>query len=514
MKQTLHIFKKDVRHRWPEILISLVLLIFYLRAAPRTAEAEIVFDARSFPWDTLSAQSISFLRLFVWTFLIVRVVQDEALVGDRQWWITKPHDWWKLLLAKVLIWVLFVATPLFFVQLILLHHFGFSISPNLSGVLKMQMGLGVFLFLPGMALGSLSKNLAQALLGVVAVILTLYGFTWILQNVPSSSMSSAAEITETVEGLLLFSAVIIAVVWQYASRRTWTSRGVVFGAFAAIGLLGMATPYGKFVQRKYPLIEMSESPARITAGAILTGARKRGTWTPNRLPEVYLQIPFEVSGMATDRVVRLDGIKLVIETPEGHRLDRGWRSTRGPLWPEGGRQNAFYELKRRQYEALKLEPVHVHVELALTEYEQTEVRAIALPEGRLSDPQLGICQLSQSLSTIECLRPFRQPGLAASFDPSQAKCEAEGDPEQIPEDKVSHVWYPPSNDDAIQPGLNPVLEYPLFFASPQSSVEWGERSKRRLASPPLVSRSQHADSEARGEAARAREGRNGRRAAR
>jgi hypothetical protein len=480
MRETLHIFKKDVRHRWPEILISLVLLLLYLRAAPRTEEAAGMFDARSFPWDALSVQSISFLLLFLWIFLIVRVVQDEALVGDRQWWITKPYDWWKLLLAKVLIWVFFVATPLFFVQLILLHHFGFSISPNLLGVLKMQMGLAVFLFLPSLVLASLTRSLGQALIGVLAAFLLFAGITALFQIVPSSSMESAAEGTSAVQGVLVLGSLVGAVGWQYARRNTWASRGVVFGAFAAIGLIGVVTPYGKFVERKYPLVEVSESPARIVAGTIPTRARKGGMRAPNLSREVYLQIPVEVSGIPPDKVVRLDGIKAVIETPAGHRLDRGWRAQGMALWPESGRQNAAYELKPNEYEALKSETVRLHVELALREYEQTKVREIVLTEGRFPVRDLGICQLTQSPSMIACLRPFRQPGLAATFDPHQAKCEAEGDVEQIPEDRVSHVWYPPSSDDAIQPGLNPVLEYPLFFVSPQSSVESGERWKRRI----------------------------------
>jgi hypothetical protein len=31
MKETLHIFKKDLRRHWPEIVVSLILLGFYAR---------------------------------------------------------------------------------------------------------------------------------------------------------------------------------------------------------------------------------------------------------------------------------------------------------------------------------------------------------------------------------------------------------------------------------------------------------------------------------------------------
>lgn len=40
--------------------------------------------------------------ILFWVFLTLRVVHGETLVGDRQWWVTKPYEWWKLLLAKEL----------------------------------------------------------------------------------------------------------------------------------------------------------------------------------------------------------------------------------------------------------------------------------------------------------------------------------------------------------------------------------------------------------------------------
>src|SRR5262249_25858933 len=196
-----------------------------------------------------------FLLIFVWIFLIVRVVQDETLVGDRQWWITKPYDWWKLLLAKVLIWVCFVGTPLFLVQLFLLYHAQFPVLSNIGGVLSLQLGLAIFLFLPSLALGAVTRSLGQALLGVLFAFVLFVGMFSLFEKIPSYSMESAAETTSVVQGLLAFDSLIGAVGWQYARRRTSASRGVLFGAIAAIGFLGLVTPYGKYVETKYPLVE-------------------------------------------------------------------------------------------------------------------------------------------------------------------------------------------------------------------------------------------------------------------
>ena len=103
MSQILHIFRKDVRHHWPEILLSLALLIAFAFEQPRTWTGQPIENRfLSFLLGFLPA-----LMVLSWGFLIVRVVQGETLVGDRQFWVTRPYEWPKLLLAKLLFVFLF-----------------------------------------------------------------------------------------------------------------------------------------------------------------------------------------------------------------------------------------------------------------------------------------------------------------------------------------------------------------------------------------------------------------------
>ena len=44
---------------------------------------------------------LKFLVPQMWLVLISRVVHDEGLVGDRQFWITRPYPWQILLTAKL-----------------------------------------------------------------------------------------------------------------------------------------------------------------------------------------------------------------------------------------------------------------------------------------------------------------------------------------------------------------------------------------------------------------------------
>jgi hypothetical protein len=120
MRLVMHILKKDLRHHWPEIVISLALLGLYVWTI--LLDANSPFFRVRFLWFRLGPESVTTALVLFWIFLTVRVVQGETLVGDRQWWVSKPYDWRTLLAAKELFVLLCFGVPLFFVQIYLLHH--------------------------------------------------------------------------------------------------------------------------------------------------------------------------------------------------------------------------------------------------------------------------------------------------------------------------------------------------------------------------------------------------------
>lgn len=83
MKRILGIFFKDVRRLWPRIAIVLVveLLIGWVwLAAPRGV-------ANAWP-------ALSLLEGLAWWYLIASVIHEEAVPGDRQYWLTRPFSRW------------------------------------------------------------------------------------------------------------------------------------------------------------------------------------------------------------------------------------------------------------------------------------------------------------------------------------------------------------------------------------------------------------------------------------
>ncbi|HEV1996228.1 MAG TPA: hypothetical protein VGR03_17980 [Candidatus Acidoferrum sp.] len=475
MRLILHILKKDMRRHWPEILISLVLLGLYVWVTLQGPNNRFV-GAR-FLWFQLSVESIPPLMIFFWIFLTVRVVQGETLVGDRQWWVTKPYEWWTLLAAKELFLVVCFGVPLFFVQLYLMHHAGFPVFRNLLGILTMQFELGFVLFMPSVALGSLAKGLGQALVGIIVVIIGFWATSTLLEKVPSSGMSSAVRSSDDITGMMVLASIIGAVIWQYARRRTWAARGLLVGGMGAVALISALTPYARFVDRKYPLVKASEAPAHFAVAQAKPSPKKQKD-PLDFTSDVYLRIPLLVSGIDEGRVVELDGIEISVETSSGAKWDPGWKSQWVQFWKEDDIKSILYDVKRKAYERVKKENARLHIELALTEYQAGEVRELVLKDGEFSEPQLGICSLNEKLSwQIDCRRPFQTPGLMATFDPSAAKCGADEDTEDLPEDRVSHAWFAPHSDNSPDAGFNPVDKYQITLGSRRPFYTSGEKRK-------------------------------------
>jgi hypothetical protein len=478
MQQILHIFKKDVRRHWPEILISVALLGLYAKVMTHQADYYGTMAPNHIPWAEISASTLAPLMLIFWIFLTIRVVQGERLVGDKQWWITKPYEWWKLLAAKEVFLLAFIGAPLFLVQLYLLHDAGFAIHSHFFGIVRMQFALALILFLPAVALASLTKNLGQALIVLLIAFIVFFTITSQLSRVPNSSMSSAVQGLEEIESVLLLGSITGAAGWQYARRKTWASRGLFVAGAAVVILISALTPYAMFVNRKYPMLESKDAPAQISAAVVPKSTKTPPEWFDG-VREIPLIIPVNDSGALAGALVVVDGIKLTMETISGTKWEPGWTSQGMLLWPQGGQKQISYQIDRKMFEQTKAQTGTLHIEFALTEYQAEDARDLVLHSGEFADPTLGLCAFStRNPSLIMCRRPFHIPGLIATFDPSQASCPAPSDDNAIPEDKISHAWYPPSYEGSAEPGLNPVEAYPVSFGTGEVVFTSDKRQKQ------------------------------------
>jgi hypothetical protein len=170
--QIIHIFRKDVRRHWREIVLSLATLGAFAWNEPRLWEPHR-FD--EYPVRLIFSQWFTPMVLIGWFLLIVRLVHEEVLAGDRQFWVTRPYDWKKLLTAKALFLVVFLNLPLFIVQMVLLSKAGFKPTGYLTGLLYLQLLWILTLILPLITLATITSSLVQAILVVLGILVGMIG---------------------------------------------------------------------------------------------------------------------------------------------------------------------------------------------------------------------------------------------------------------------------------------------------------------------------------------------------
>ncbi|HEX3942111.1 MAG TPA: hypothetical protein VHX11_11565, partial [Acidobacteriaceae bacterium] len=171
MKQILHIFAKDTRRFWREISLSIALLAALVWFSPGIWNP--VRLTRISPGSVTRFRYIGFavnptiLLVLSWWLLISRIVLDEPLVGNRQFWLTRPYEWKKLLAAKTLFLICWIAVSYLLTEMLLLTEVGFNPMEHVPGLLAVLLFVIAVLLLPVFALTSLTSNFIQAALTVL-----------------------------------------------------------------------------------------------------------------------------------------------------------------------------------------------------------------------------------------------------------------------------------------------------------------------------------------------------------
>jgi hypothetical protein len=478
MDQILHIFKKDARRHWPEILGSLAILGLFTRHELHPSAMRPDFYGSSFFLFFVSGRVLTPALVLAWAFLIIRVIQSEILIGDRQWWITKPYERWKLFLAKLLFIFVFISVPLYHSQLFLLHKAGFSLLPYLWSVVLLQIALPCVLILFSILLACLTRNLGQAVLTLVTLVAVAIALAWLASQEPGNSMSRHSELSQTISNCLIFGGALLAPVWQYARRNAWQSRGFVCAALLGGALFGAFLPNGKDIEGFYPLVSSKDLPVQISIHPFEGLTSRRPNWygTPE---DVRLSIPASVSSVAPGTVVLIDGINISADTAQDSKWNHGWEGQYLRIWPEDHQKDLTYPVRRKEYDESKSKRLNLRVEIALSEYQETEPRSIRLSSATFYDDLLGTCRLNPlNASTIQCLRPIQTPGFMARYRAGNSSCYADDDPENDHNIPVSYAWETPHYDFLPDPGLNPVVDYSLWF-QPTSRIQSDEALTQR-----------------------------------
>ena len=408
MNQVWNIFRKDFRHHWREITASVALLVGFTWVEIRswTEQYRMAYGGASAAYEILSGLVVPLVPIS-WMFLIVRAVQGESLVGDRQFWVTRPYDWKKLAAAKVLFVLAFVSLPLLLADIFLLAMAGFRPWSYLVGLLWMQLMWVLILFLPTAALAAVTAGIGQMLLALLFIVLYFIGMAALSSAIPNSSFQ---EVNGVLYLLLTFVTAFAVLLLQYSRRRTTLSRWLIVGLTVVIILISLAAPYRTLILRKYPLAAAADFPLQFTPIPTHAPAPEDAMFNGGSVP---LSLPFSLSGLPKDSFVQLDGYMLTLTNAQGGHWDSGWETLSPLFFPEQRTTSIDVNLRRDEFDRMKSSPVNAHLLLAFTLYHDRNQRPFTVPRGEFALPDLGLCSTGpgrwNTISGINCRTPLRSP---------------------------------------------------------------------------------------------------------
>jgi hypothetical protein len=303
MRTILHVFKKDVRRLWKEIAVTLLLL------------ADLAWMDR---WRTDSTPGstegwLNLLLPLAWAFLIARVIHEDPLLGDRQFWVAMPVSGPSLITAKALFALAFIHAPDLAADAAILAARGFRPSAYLPALFWKQFLLIVALTLPGVALAALVRNVAQFMLAAIAAgavaVFVSGGLTF---GPPFPASPDNVRLGLALAPLALASFAVIAL--QFVRRWTRVSRTVAITAALASAML-----YEWLPVESTAAVRCAVSPADAMSSDIriqLAPEEALGMIYQSAIGSLVV-VPIRISGIPTGLTTFFKHVNLEIESPEG-----------------------------------------------------------------------------------------------------------------------------------------------------------------------------------------------------
>jgi len=409
MIQALHIFRKDVRRFAYEIGVLAVLTCAW-------AWAHIAHDVRMASYKNLAGTILT----LGWFYLIARLVHEEPLAGDRQFWITRPYSRGSLLSAKALFVVAFINVPLLLGGFAIIGAAGYRPLAYLPNFLWMQLTFTAGVLLLPAALASLTRTLVQVVLTILGLYICL-----IAMDAMAGTVNSAPRYQSNglfwATGFVLLRLVAVAALCILLLQFRWRQRLISVGigiAFAALTLstnstlsrrIGTAVESRMFGQKGAESAAVSLAPAGV----------ERDSKFRDRTG-VALAVPLRISNIPDGETSEPEILELKFEAPGGPRWSSGWitaaSSEASVLQTDPSADHTFtwrqrVVIDRRFWDSARSRDVTIRGVVWAMLYDR---RSIRLGENRVTlVPGDGKCSVStagpRSGWLVDCLAPFHMP---------------------------------------------------------------------------------------------------------
>jgi hypothetical protein len=375
MREAFHIFRKDVRALWPQIVAVLAAAALPL----------LVHD------EEHSDRLVGIMMLARW-FLVVCAIHQEKLIGDREWWLTRPHSWKALLSAKLLVIVAFIQVPLLVTDIVILMS---NDLPLVWARLALrQFELAAAIVLPAVAVAAVTEGLVSFGLAVIAMLLV------ILYPGSHNSMrwGPLMWIPPALIIAVLFGTAVILLLWQYSRRSTVTAR-VTLGVVTIICSVVLMIPPGAWA------IALASRPSPYAESVRLE-------WDKQAVPSVSpagrdfvgLKLPIRIADLPEGMLVQPDLAQLSIDAPDGSQWSSGWRPLYWPNqwnWNDTTFAQTSFLIERATLQRIQMQRATWRLSAGLTVVGRVTTEVVSAVNRRFTLDGLGVC-VQNGASTWKC----------------------------------------------------------------------------------------------------------------
>jgi hypothetical protein len=409
MEQVLRIFRKDTRHLWPTVPVVLALIIVHA-----------ILDVRSSPFgrqgdvriDSISVLLKIFLPLAIW-FLIAQAIFQEALLGEQQFWLTRPYRWTSLLASKALFVAVFTSLPLCLSDCFILAVQGLPVLGNIGQLLYRQVIVAALFLLPSFAFAAVTAGLAQFVLAWFLLLLTFISEEILATSIyHSNGFNTMGGTPVLFFGLALITCGIV--IWQYARRDTVAARIALLAVACCLSPVLMFL--GHYVQ---PANQGSPNGFHIRI-SFDPGQRAPGdlVWKAPSAGYVRVRIPLTVAGLPAGKALRGTAVTTISE--DGKSWPGPGNFYGGSLEQTGNAYWQTIDLERGAFELLKLHPAALHTSYNLDIFQDQVEATIPVAKSSFFVPGVGFCRSNLDIPQFQlsCRAGLTQrPEIVVKLDP-------------------------------------------------------------------------------------------------
>jgi len=399
--QPLHIFRKDAIHLWPETLISVALLAAFGWAQVHTWVPQEGFNPAS-----LGVGFLVVLLPVMWLVLMSRLVHDEELVGDRQFWITRPYTWYSLLLSKILYLFVFIGLPLIVMQMILLHHAGLYPMLVIPAVLKNLGMVAVIFLLPLLVIAAVTatfiRYISSALAGVIYlfIVFLIAGYNW------GDSLGAPYVIYFISISLLLI--LLAALLIQYALRKTFIARIMLIALPLVFIVFALITPVNLFSAHRFP--DVSVGKLTFVDDPNLHQA-EGNVFSIEHKNLIQIPVHVELTGISDENFVVVERVHFTIDGPNGYHYNSDWIGDQYTFSNDVPNAILPVPMPTSVFDKIRNQPVAMHIELGTQTFRAGTPYTVTATEKPFPIPGHAICVVAPDTGVLECRFPYSNPDI-------------------------------------------------------------------------------------------------------